>query len=133
MGSHLPPELGVQHAPPIRQRPTARSRSATVGAFLFGPAHGPGIEAPGAAVTDTTRERGLMRSTENRANLTTLAADAATDVTPAPFDGPRLPMFAMPGKDSTTGPAAKGSRDVKGVRPPVKRRRRMFRRWGSGQ
>ena len=130
--SELLPHHELEHAGPALLRPTARPGGGSSGAHVTGPAHGPAVLTPGLAVTDATRARGILRLTENRSTLTSLQADSGY-VTPAPEGGPCLPPFAIPGKDQAMGPGARGARDVKGVRPPVKRRRSLFRRWGAGQ
>lgn len=131
--SILPPIMALEHLQPARLRPTARPNAGTVGATVSGPAHGSGILAPGLAVTDASAARGVMRGTENRAALTSMQADVG-QVSPGPrFGGPCLPPFAIPALESRSGPGAKGSRDVRDVAPPARRRRSLFRRWGAGQ
>ena len=131
--SELPPQYLLEHSPLERLRATARPGFGSLGAVVFGPAHGDGIEAPGLAVTDAAEGRGIMRSVENRSSLTTMQASAA-HVSPAPAAwGPCLPPFAVPAQDSRSGPAARGHRDVRDVAPPTRTRRSLFRRWGRGQ
>ena len=125
--------MALEHRKPDRLRPTARPNAGSSGATVSGPAHGPGLTAPGLAVTDASAARARMRDTENRSALTSMQADVG-QVSPTPaYGGPCLPPFAIPSLDGRTGPAAKGARDVRDVAPPARRRRSLFRRWGAGQ
>lgn len=133
--SILPPVMALEHREPERLRPSARPGVGSAGATVSGPAHGPGLTAPGLSVTDASAARGIMRSRENRAALTSMQADVSPgQVSPVPaHGGPCLPPFAVPSLDSRSGPGARGARDVRDVAPPARKRRSLFRRWGSGQ